>query len=445
MKLFVHSLSGIYVFCAVVISSILLFVVGCVRSIRLGTSVSEGFTRSHHRQPRQTGVVARTQLPATTSRRLSQELFQGNMICQYEQQHPATTTMAQSAPVMHFQTYRPRNHWHNLRMKKTATMSHGGLNGSTTTPITTSDITHAVGCHSSCHYHCGHGLLLVLAFVTDGWLLHLIFSSSMWLLLLFLSCRTVVASLTPLPMLLPLFSPSPLPPHCTVLCCSALKYCQRAASTPDSVTAAISAIITITTLAVLSAQKQNSLMSNLIVFSPQATFLSSGFDHVHVVIVETDTQGLRRRNGIEQASFFKQKSKIIVLKVQETCSVSTTSSLSRLMINHRSRFDWLASCIKMMPTACAIVDARLSAFDLLTSGPFLTIVFMEFKWIYLWQKVQSRQRNELTVTMILLTITLMSMKKFTVLLSRVNRKLNFADHYDLTAARGNHRWIVPVA
>jgi len=148
---------------------------------------------------------------------------------------------------------------------------------------------------------------------------------------------------------------------------------------PDSVTAAIIAIITITTLAVLSARKQNSLTSNLIVFFSQATFLSSGFDHVHVIIATTDTQCLRRRNGLKQASFFKQKGKTIVVKVQETRCVSTTSSLSRLMINHRPRIDRLASCIKTMPTAYAIVDAKLPALDLLTSRPFLTIVIIGLK------------------------------------------------------------------
>ncbi len=46
VKLFVRSLSGIYVFCASVISSILLFVVGCVQSTCLGTSIGEALQQA---------------------------------------------------------------------------------------------------------------------------------------------------------------------------------------------------------------------------------------------------------------------------------------------------------------------------------------------------------------------------------------------------------------
>ncbi len=48
------------------------------------------------------------------------------------------------------------------------------------------------------------------------------------------------------------------------------------------------------------------------------------------------------------------------------------------MTNHQPHFYLLASCIKMMLAACAIVDAKLSALDLLTSRPFLTVVFIGY-------------------------------------------------------------------
>ncbi len=45
---------------------------------------------------------------------------------------------------------------------------NGGLNGSITTSITTSDINRVMGCHSSCRYRHERGLLVLVAFVTDG-------------------------------------------------------------------------------------------------------------------------------------------------------------------------------------------------------------------------------------------------------------------------------------
>jgi len=41
-----------------------------------------------------------------------------------------------------------------------------------------------------------------------------------------------------------------------------------------------------------------------------------------------------------------------------------------------STLDRLAACVKMVRQACAIIDAMLSAEYMLTSGPFMTFVFI---------------------------------------------------------------------
>jgi len=55
----------------------------------------------------------------------------------------------------------PKNHQHDLSLIKnrTTTMTQQQIHASTTMSITTSNIIHVIGCHSSCHRH---GLLLVV-------------------------------------------------------------------------------------------------------------------------------------------------------------------------------------------------------------------------------------------------------------------------------------------
>jgi len=156
---------GIHVLFASVVASFLLFVTGCVRS----TTIGKGFTTSHRHQPQWTGVATHNQYsPGVASKKTRY----------------ATTSMAWSAPATHFKTtagwlYCPRTTGTLCLWKKAEQQwLDGRLHGSTTMS-TTSDITHVAGCHSSCHYCHGRGLLLVVASVTDGWLLHLIFPSSM--------------------------------------------------------------------------------------------------------------------------------------------------------------------------------------------------------------------------------------------------------------------------
>jgi len=198
---------------------------------KLGTSVGKGLTTSCCRQPQWTEVV-------TCSR-----------YCQ--EQHCDAQTRSQLGETWyanlnnnsndHNGTIRTRdalqNNWRVvvlsgtlccIKGKKTEQQQwlDGGLHGSTTTSITitsitASDITRVVGCHSACHYYLGRGLLLVVSFVTDGWLLHLDFFLFPCLMLLF-PLRRLVADTTNTPMLLPLPSPSPQHCRCIALCCVVL-------------------------------------------------------------------------------------------------------------------------------------------------------------------------------------------------------------------------------
>jgi len=247
---------------------------------------------------------------------------------------------------------------------------NGRLHGHTTTSITASDITHVIGCYSACCYCRGCGLLLVAAAITDDWLLHLDFFFFDVDCYFFLSCRPVAGTThTITNAVATALTITVTPPLlCIVLFCAA-KYCQCTASAPDYVT---TSTITITTLAVLSRQTQNSLRLNSIGTFHKQCFPSS-FDHVHLVIVKTDAQCLQRRNGIKQASFFQQKIKIIVGKVQETCQHVDNIITINIDDKQSISYDRLAWCIKMTPTACAIVDARLSPEDMSIAGSFMIV------------------------------------------------------------------------
>jgi len=55
--------------------------------------------------------------------------------------------------------------------------------------------------------------------------------------------------------------------------------------------------------------------------------------------------------------------------------------LARLM-KSSSTHDRLAACVKMVLPACAVVDAKLRADDMVIAGPFMIFVFIGHKWIY---------------------------------------------------------------
>jgi len=134
-------------------------------------------------------------LPTTTSATLEPGVISRKHYMPIWTPKPATTTMARFAPATQFQTYHPKNHRLNLHMKKrTATMTHGGLHGSTTMSITTKDITRAVGCLSSCCYQVGVVCcwLLLLSPTVDCCIWF--FLLPCWIFLLSLSCRAIAGT-----------------------------------------------------------------------------------------------------------------------------------------------------------------------------------------------------------------------------------------------------------